>query len=321
MRRYLNPYLALQPKDINADGLRLVAKVLDSLEVGKKATTHFTSTLGHGLLIAINSLKRLPDSTEIAVDLSRFVAKRRWHQPPLSDSLYNQRQVARNLLSRGHLRAGQEALSRVHDGATALFFAEAALLGAVPVDTAAAVFRQRLVHPSAAMLAQALPWWASRRDTASLRLAGTRAESLANTPSSNRIVAQYVAASARAYLALAQRDTSRALAMMLALPSGDCPACYLDRLTLAQLLTDQRKDREAWQILQAEHPASSLAPWPTEVLWSLLRGRVGERLGERERAARAYAWVVGMWRNADPELQPYVKEAREGLARLTAEGR
>ena len=48
-------------------------------------------------------------------------------------------------------------------------------------------------------------------------------------------------------------------------------------------------------------------------------GRVGERIGENERAAAAYTWVAGMWRNADPELQPYVKEAREALARLTAE--
>ena len=54
-------------------------------------------------------------------------------------------------------------------------------------------------------------------------------------------------------------------------------------------------------------------------LWALLRGRVGERLGEGDRAIQAYGWVVGMWRNADPELQLYVREARDGLARLTGE--
>ena len=56
-----------------------------------------------------------------------------------------------------------------------------------------------------------------------------------------------------------------------------------------------------------------------EVLWSLLRGRVAERIGEREQAIRSYSGVVGMWRRPDPELEPYVAEAREGLARLTAE--
>lgn len=132
-------------------------------------------------------------------------------------------------------------------------------------------------------------------------------------------MARYVAASAAAYLALAQRDSTEAIRQFLALPGGACPACYLDRLTLAQLLAEQRRDREALQILRAEHPASTFALWPSEVLWLLLRGRVGERLGEHDRAARAYAWVAGMWRNADPELQPYVTEAREGLARLTSE--
>jgi hypothetical protein len=53
---------------------------------------------------------------------------------------------------------------------------------------------------------------------------------------------------------------------------------------------------------------------------ALLRARAGERLGQRDRAIRSYAWVAGMWRNADAELQPYVREARDGLARLTGEG-
>jgi hypothetical protein len=35
--------------------------------------------------------------------------------------------------------------------------------------------------------------------------------------------------------------------------------------------------------------------------------------------SKSYAWVTGMWRNADPELQPYVREARERLTRLTGE--
>jgi len=51
----------------------------------------------------------------------------------------------------------------------------------------------------------------------------------------------------------------------------------------------------------------------------LLRGRAAERLGKTERAIRSYGWVAGMWRNADPELQPYVSEAREALVRLSRE--
>jgi hypothetical protein len=50
------------------------------------------------------------------------------------------------------------------------------------------------------------------------------------------------------------------------------------------------------------------------------RGRIDERLGDRARAARSYSWVTGMWRHADPELEPYADEARAALNRLTAEG-
>jgi len=60
---------------------------------------------------------------------------------------------------------------------------------------------------------------------------------------------------------------------------------------------------------------------PSEVLWTLERARVAERLGDREKAARDYQYVANVWRHADPELQPYVTEAREGLTRVVGEPR
>ena len=65
--------------------------------------------------------------------------------------------------------------------------------------------------------------------------------------------------------------------------------------------------------------SSTLAP--SEILWTLERARVAERLGEREMAARDYQYVMGVWRHADPQLQPYVAEAREGLMRVSGEPR
>jgi hypothetical protein len=53
------------------------------------------------------------------------------------------------------------------------------------------------------------------------------------------------------------------------------------------------------------------------VVGILERGRVAERLSDREKAARWYSFVLGVWRNADAELHPYVAEARVGLVRLT----
>jgi hypothetical protein len=143
---------------------------------------------------------------------------------------------------------------------------------------------------------------------------------LARTPASpNPKVAAYVAGSARAYRALALGDSTDALKQFLSLSSVDCTACYYDRLTIAQLLLDHRRSGEAWQILQAEPGGPSISPTPSIVMWWLLRARAAEALGKREPAVQSYGWVAAMWRKADPELQPYVKEAREGLARLTAE--
>ena len=47
--------------------------------------------------------------------------------------------------------------------------------------------------------------------------------------------------------------------------------------------------------------------------WTLAYYRLGEaydRLGETEKAREQYAYVVDMWRDADPELQPWVERAR-----------
>jgi tetratricopeptide (TPR) repeat protein len=48
----------------------------------------------------------------------------------------------------------------------------------------------------------------------------------------------------------------------------------------------------------------------------LARGRVYEQLGERAKAAAAYEQFVALWKDADPALQPQVREARAALARV-----
>ena len=318
MRRYLRPYLALNPNDKGADGLRLVQRLLDSAGVSPSDLPRLFAELRSpsALLNAYNALRRLPDSSETAVHLARFLASHPWSGRPANDSATGRRRLAQALLAHGHLREGYDVLRENES----LLFSDAALFGVAPPESVAAEFRRRLSGPAGFVLAGAFPRWAGQRDTASLRLAATHAESLARLPrSSDRASAPYVAASALAYLALARRDTSQALEQFLALPEGGCPRCFLDRLTVAQLLAEQGKDREAWRILKAEYPTDTVHPFASEILWVLLRGRVAERVGERERALRSYGWVAGMWRNADPELQPYVTEAREGLARLSGE--
>jgi hypothetical protein len=51
----------------------------------------------------------------------------------------------------------------------------------------------------------------------------------------------------------------------------------------------------------------------------LERGRVRERLGNRQVAADACRFVADVWRHADPALLAFAQEARDGLGRLNAE--
>jgi tetratricopeptide (TPR) repeat protein len=318
MRRYLGPYLALGPHDVNTDGNRLVARLLDTPSDLATLPAAVSGLSADALFTAYGAFDLSPDSAEAAVAIARILASRSWSGPPFSRPGWTQRLLALALLGRGHLRAGFKAMPDNTYNAPLPIFAEGALMGAVPAEQAAATFKKAL-SDTAPPPAVAYPWWASRRDTASLRLSVTRAEALGRSDPARRPRAAYLAASAKAYLALTRGDTTGAIRQFLDLPQGVCPSCYLDQVTLARLLVDGRRDREAWTILKGEHVSFTLTPFPTAVLWSLLRARVAERMGERELAIRSYSWVTGMWRNADPELQPYVTEAREGLARLTSE--
>ena len=58
---------------------------------------------------------------------------------------------------------------------------------------------------------------------------------------------------------------------------------------------------------------------PSPVLWArshLARGRLYEQLGQRAEAAAAYERFATLWKDADPALQPQVREAQAGLARV-----
>jgi tetratricopeptide (TPR) repeat protein len=62
---------------------------------------------------------------------------------------------------------------------------------------------------------------------------------------------------------------------------------------------------------------------PFEMLYAAVghrrRGEILETLGRREEAAREYARFIDLWKDADPELQPAVREARVALARVSGQ--
>ncbi len=57
------------------------------------------------------------------------------------------------------------------------------------------------------------------------------------------------------------------------------------------------------------------AAWNTPTSYLKL-GRVYAQLGEREKARDAYATFIQAWANADPELQPFVEDARRSMEQL-----
>jgi tetratricopeptide (TPR) repeat protein len=100
--------------------------------------------------------------------------------------------------------------------------------------------------------------------------------------------------------------------------SGPQLSAFL-RFQLALALSsrpDTRQEGIRWLRYGFEDGASYLPP-----LGFLALGRAWEAAGERDSAAYAYGRFVKLWDKADPPLQSRVQEARDALARLTAEPR
>jgi hypothetical protein len=224
-----------------------------------------------------------------------------------------QRQLARQLLRRGHLREARVVIGAAPDRFLRLLYGQAVLLGAVPPDSADLTFH-RWLRDGQGPASLPLWWWAQRRDTAAIREFIASGDSVMLGPS--RLFLSYYMQAAPAYLALARRDTTRALEEFMALPDSLCMVCGFERLTRVRLLGAKGRDEEAR--LRLEAPISNGAE-AMEVVWTLERGRVNERLGNRAQAAEAYSFVARSWMHADPELQPAVGEARAALARLADE--
>jgi len=321
-RRYVAAERALGPAPYVATSLALLDKLLNPRGASSDDVTRMLDTVsGDALFEALFHLRRWPDSAETGLRLARLLAlPRRGYQS--QDSSFAGWVVPVFLAYRGHVRQAYQALAGTSVGIRdPVLLSELASVGALPRDSAASVFgRWRQANDPAA--ATALGWWSATGDTASIRDLAHRADLVgaAARKASDRDFWRYVAASCRVYRALAVSDTSGALAAFSTVPDSLCPDCVLDALRKAQLLARRRRDQEAAELLDREPHNTVPVPLAT-VFWPLERGRVDERLGKRDEAVVAYRFVADVWRNADPELQPYVTEARAALRRLSGEPR
>ena len=314
-RRYAALYLALAPTDAEGSGMPLIAKLLDpatasSADVQRLLDTASADALG----LARTTFLHWPDSAETGVRMARLAARGRRRGTPIwTDSAANQFRLAAHLALRGHLHEAYAlAGTRFRQ-----VFGDLAVLGAVPADIATAEFAS-WKPGTGPFPGNAVWWWVARGDTSALRDFARRSDSLARSrsPVPGGSYWRYLGEWARASLALVRHDTLDALRRFDALPDSLCPFCFHARLPKAQLLAARGREREAAALLEVQLPPFFAVE---EVLLKLEAARIHERLGQRQEAIAKYRFVAAVWRNADPELRPYVDEAKAALRRLSAE--
>src|SRR5881394_671711 len=315
-RRYARAFLAAGGMGQYALSTQLVLRLIDPASRAGAIKYLADSADAHLFQTVWLAMSRWTDSAETAVAVirARTDAERAAGKP----SNFSTFSLPVALAARGHIH---DALS--HTTLPALV-SQFAAVGGVPGDTARRLANEWVAHPGDGM-AFAAPLLAAQHDTASLAALARKIDSLRprlppNVPPIARDFFGYLAPATRAFLALARGDTTTALRLFDALPDTACfGTCVIDDLVHAQLLVARGRLADARARL--ERPPLGFSPGllPIEVLRGLERGRVYERLGDREGAIAAYSAVVVAWRGADAELQTYVNEARAALARLSAE--
>jgi hypothetical protein len=337
-RKYADAYLRLDPSDVNARSIRLAALMLDPERSHAPKTARMIDSASAQTLFGAGMMHLgwWADSGEAGIRLLRALTRRSGSGVDAwSDTLMYDQFLAVELAYRGHLQEAYAADRRLLLDPDASPFSEfmdpfraLGLLGVIPESLSATTFGHALEPGKAwptsplgtARHLRGLPWWLARRDTASLARFALRAEQEARMQGSARgkLQGRYLHAAATAYLALARADSVRALRLFQSIPDTLCPVndCFYEKLIQARLLTAQGQARQAGAVLNRWVWSGG---GPLFVLGVLEQGRIAEGLGERHKAIDSYQFVADAWRRADPQLQPFVVEARNALARLTRE--
>jgi len=321
--RAARDYIALQPGDAEGAGIRAVAALGESGDRLVQIRGAIDSLSLDALYTMWQAIRRWPDSAETAVGLIRSAAemsraaaaKRRGTDDWFGQEANRRLLLMLQLAYRGHLDDAYRNLEHEIDARARLFSELALVGGGVPDSIAASVFSTWAVTGERYAPAM-LPWLAAHGDTASLSAVLRRNESRA-TQSANTVElrdVRYRIAAARAYLALAGRDTVTALQLLGQLPDTLCLGCYVDRLTKGRLLAARGQYQDAWTVLN-ERLWSLLTP--IEILFALERARVAERLGDTKSAIAGYSFVASVWANADASLRGVSGDARATAVRLS----
>jgi len=316
-RRYAEAYLARGPTDVEGLDIALVAKLLDPAEARSAEVQQIIDTANATVLgLARSTVARWPDTAETVLRIARATAARSRVGPPVwSDTTVNRQRLTGLLASRGHLREAYAGAGTRF----AQFYGVFGVFGVMPPDTVKAAINRRPIG-SAPVPGQWLWWWESRADTMALRRFAQSADSVAaqRAPPFGRGYWQFLAGWARASEAFARRDTIEALRRFDALPDSLCPLCLAQPLSKARVLAAAGRNREALALVDRTLPGSTTID---RIIYRLETARLSDKVGNRDLAMAAYQDVMNAWRHADPELQPFVAEARAAIARLRGEPR
>jgi serine/threonine-protein kinase len=337
-RKYAAAYLRLDPTDVNARSIRLAALMLDPERSPAPETARIIASAPAQVLFGAGMMHLgwWADSAETGVRLLRELTRRSGTGvDPWSDTLMYDQYLALELAYRGHLQEAYAVDRRLLLDPNASPFSDfldpfraLALLGPIPETLSATTFGHALEPGRAwpmspwgtARQLRGLPWWLARRDTASLARFALRAGQEARMQGTGRgkLQGRYLRVAATAYLALARADSVRALRLFQSIPDTLCLEndCSYEKLMEARLFTSQGQARQAGAVLDRWVWSGG---GPLYVLGVLEQARIADGLDERQKAIDSYQFVVDVWRRADPQLQPFVVEARNALARMAKE--
>ncbi len=319
-RRYAQGLHQIRARENREDWVRVTDDVLSGALADSGQLNRRLAALSlEGIFQVWAATAKWFDAAETSIRVGRaFVAARPSGNTGFNDPDIRSGFLLQTLIDRGHFR---EAL-RTHSADLEPELPYLAAMGVIPADSANGVFDRwmREGNPSAHI---ALGWWAARADSTAIRRFADRARTRARSSSApyERHFAVFELRAADAYLALARRDTSRAVAALIALPDSLCPACYAHRLTLSQLLLATGREALADSILRRELTALQLRSPAADFHWRVARGRAAERTGATDRAIawyesaqRAYAFGDSTARSLSQQLAQRVAVLR-GAAR------
>jgi serine/threonine-protein kinase len=316
-RWYAAEFVRRAPEDVSAEGIRLALEMTDTNAARRRDAEGVLDKASVNVRFkAWLAFYGAVDSAETPVRLARALAAASKSEDPWLPPALRLQILRASLTYRGHIKDAGAAWLPETPWSSMLPPELCLLKRPLPPGTEA-YLQSRLRTGDLFQANGGLVCWASSGDSLSIIRFARLADSLArdSRDPSIRNIAGYARQGSRAYLALARLDTAEALTRFNALPDSLCFACF-DDLIVRLLLRSSRGQYRA--VLDDPGPWVAL-PTSAYVVGRLAQARVAERLGERTRAAKDYQYVVDAWSHADPELQPYVAEARSALQGLTQE--